>query len=166
MSEKVALINFYDTSLDEKKMILSWRNHSEIKKWMYNTHDISLADHLSFIEKLKEDDSKLYFLVKRGDNYLGVIDFYNFKNEEREGEYGLYANPLTTVPGVGRLLNSISIDYAFNVLKLKKLKLEVFETNVKVINLHRKFKFTEVSRKKVNNQLVICMELLSENREL
>ncbi len=164
MEDKFKLINFTELTLNEKEMILGWRNHPEIKKWMYTTKNIQLSDHLSFIEKLKTCNDKIYFLVKHGKEYLGVIDFYNLKDTNEIIEFGLYSNPNAKIPGVGRILEKLSIEYAFDVLKAKVLKLEVFSENMQVRNLHKKFHFKEVNKKIINNKEVICMELKNENR--
>ena len=160
--ENIELLNFIDLNMEEKKMILKWRNHPEIRKWMYNQDEIKLEEHLSFIDSLKSRKDKLYFLVKKEDEFIGVIDFLDL--DKKEIFYGIYSNPNSKIMGVGRILNEISIDFAFNSLKAHKLKLEVFEDNIQVRNLHKKYKFRETSQKYVNNKKVICMELENENR--
>ena len=160
--KNIQLLNFIDLKLEEKEMILKWRNHPEIRKWMYNQDEIKLEEHLTFIESLKSRKDKLYFLVKKEDEFIGVIDFLDL--DKKEIFYGIYSNPNSKIMGVGRILNEISIDFAFNSLKAHKLKLEVFEDNIQVRNLHKKYKFRETSQKYVNNKKVICMELENENR--
>ena len=160
--ENIKLLNFIDLELEEKEMILKWRNHPEIRKWMYNQDEIKLEEHLNFIESLKSRKDKLYFLVKKEEEFIGVIDFLDL--DKKEIFYGIYSNPNSKIMGVGRILNEISIDFAFNSLKAHKLKLEVFEDNIQVRNLHKKYKFRETSQKYVNNKKVICMELKNENR--
>ena len=156
----VTLIDFVDMSLDEKKMVLSWRNHSEIKKWMYTDDNINLDSHLSFINSLRNIKEKQYMVVKKDNQYMGVIDFYNIDNSTKECEFGLYANPFEKIAGVGRVLEEICIKYAFEFLKLTKLKLEVFEDNKKARNLYKKYMFQEVGEKMINDKKVICMELI------
>jgi len=158
--EHIQLLNFIDLGQKEKEMILEWRNHPEIRKWMYNQEKIKLEEHLNFIDSLKSRNDKLYFLVKKQDEYIGVVDFLDL--DKKEIFYGMYANPYSKILGIGRILNEISIDFAFNFLKAKKLKLEVFEDNFQVRNLHKKYKFKEVSQKYVNSKKVICMELKNE----
>ena len=162
MINNISLINFIDLNIEEKKMILSWRNHPNIKQWMYNDNDINLEDHLMFIDSLNSITDKLYFLVKQDDKYIGVIDFTNITN--KNSEFGLYSNSDVKIAGVGRILENICIDYAFNTLKVEILKLEVFSENIQVINLHKKFNFKETGIKIVNDKEVICMELENENR--
>ncbi|MBE0514915.1 UDP-4-amino-4,6-dideoxy-N-acetyl-beta-L-altrosamine N-acetyltransferase [Sulfurimonas sp.] len=159
MSNNINLINFTDLTLEEKKMVLLWRNHPTIKQWMYNSDDILLENHLNFIETLNECTDKLYFLVKRDDDYIGVVDFTNIDKESKSSEFGLYSNPFLKIAGIGRILEEISIAYAFQTLKVSILKLEVFAENEKAINLYKKFNFKEITKKIVNNREVICMEL-------
>ena len=160
--QNIKLLNFIDLKLEEKEMILKWRNHPEIRKWMYNQDEIKLEEHLNFIDSLKLRKDKLYFLVKKEDEFIGVIDFLDL--DKKEIFYGIYSNPNSKIMGVGRILNEISIDFAFNSLKAHKLKLELFEDNIQVRNLYKKYKFRETSQKYVNNKKVICMELENENR--
>lgn len=143
-------------------MILNWRNNPNIKKWMYNNNDISKEEHYYFIDNLKSDTTKLYFLLKKENVNIGVIDFYELDKEDIY--YGFYGNPEATIMGIGRILEEVCLDYAFNKLKVKKLKLEVFEENIYVRNLHKKYKFKESGEKYINNKKVICMELENENR--
>jgi len=46
--ENIQLLNFIDLELKEKEMILEWRNHPDIRKWMYNQDEIKFEEHLSF----------------------------------------------------------------------------------------------------------------------
>ncbi len=160
----VKLIDFVDLSFEEKKQVLSFRNHDEVKQWMYNSDKIELDEHLKFIKSLELNIQKQYLLVKKKNRFLGVIDFTKINYKKKECEFGLYANPFEKIAGVGRILEEICIKYTFNILKLKKLKLEVFEDNIQVRNLHKKYQFKETDQTIVNNKKVICMELINENR--
>lgn len=51
--KEVQIINFIELDIKKKKEVLFWRNSEEISKWML-TKNISLKDHLKFIEKLKK----------------------------------------------------------------------------------------------------------------
>lgn len=154
-------INFIELSLDQKKMILEWRNHPEVRKWMYTNSEISLNNHLEFISSLVNNREKLYFLLQDEIESIGVIDFYNFTRNSCE--FGFYSNPFTKAVGIGRIMEEESIKYAFEVLGLEILKLEVFSDNIQVRNLHKKYKFQESGVKLVNDRKVICMELNNEN---
>jgi UDP-4-amino-4,6-dideoxy-N-acetyl-beta-L-altrosamine N-acetyltransferase len=160
MQSNTKLVNFIDLSMDEKKMILQWRNHSSIKQWMYDSSEILLKNHLKFIESLIGNKNKLYFLVKENNQAIGVIDFTNITTNSCE--FGLYSS--VDLKGYGKLLLSLVIDYAFNNLKVRKLIAEVFEENEKAIKLYETYNFIEKYSEEIKSKKVIRMELINENR--
>lgn len=159
--ENIRLINFIELTLEEKEMVLIWRNSPEIRKWMYNQKEIELNDHLNFIESLKSRKDKLYFLVEKDKKYIGVIDFTEIIEEESL-HMGIYTNPNTK--GNGKILLNKIIDYSFAILKVKKIFSEVFSQNNKAYELYGKYNFKDISKKTINNKEVICMELNYEDR--
>lgn len=152
----IELLNFTQLDYDDKVMVLEWRNHESIRKWMFNQEEIELDNHLKYIDTLTTKKDKVYFLVKVKHEPIGVIDFTNI--ETNQADIGLYAKP--NLRGMGNKLMESIIDYGFNTLKVKTLRAEVFEENKSAIKLYKKFAFQEV-RKKEN---IIVMELKNENR--
>ena len=159
--ENIKLLNFIDLNIEEKEMILKWRNNPKIRMWMYNQDEIKLEEHLNFIESLKSRKDKLYFLVKKEEEFIGVIDFTQLV-EKKSVHMGIYSNP--NLKGNGKILLNKIIDYSFNNLKVERVFSEVFAANEKAHNLYKKFNFKDISEKTVNNKKVICMELENENR--
>jgi len=155
----VELINFINLEYQEKVMILTWRNHPKVKSVMHNNLDISLDDHLIFIESLKKRDDKKYFLVKDNTLNIGVIDFINITTDE--AELGIYSNP--NLRGKGSLLLDEICKYAFEKLKINILKAGVYSDNTQAIELYKKFNFEKTMIKKRKNKEIILMELKNEN---
>ncbi len=153
---KKRLKRFQNLSFEEKKEVLDWRNHSEIRKWMYDKNEISLQKHLNFIENMPKN--RIYLKV----DDLGVI---NFKILNDKVELGIHKNP--NKQKVGKILLDIAIKYAFDELKTKKITLYVFEDNIKAINLYKKFNFIEVDKKDniIKMELIRNGELKMENGE-
>lgn len=143
-------------------MILEWRNHPDIRAYMYNTGVISQKTHFEFIENLKTKENKRYFLVQRENENIGVIDFTDIT--QSSATMGIYANPYLKEKGIGSILLQAIVDYAFDVLKVQTLKAEVFATNTKAKTLYKKFGFRAMSQRSVNEKEVICMELENANR--
>ncbi|MEN8303503.1 MAG: UDP-4-amino-4,6-dideoxy-N-acetyl-beta-L-altrosamine N-acetyltransferase [Campylobacterota bacterium] len=162
MLNDISLINFVDLSIEEKKMVLSWRNHPNVKQWMYNSADILIEDHLAYIETLKNCTDKLYFLVKQKNDYIGVIDFTNIDKVNKSSEFGLYAN--SELKGMGEVLLNSICEYGFGNLNINTLIAEAFAKNKKANSLYKRFSFKETKKKIVNNKEVICMELKNEDR--
>ena len=132
------LIPFQKLSLDEKKMILQWRNTPSISKWMYNKNIISLQEHLQYIESLDTKKDRVYFLVKKDDMPIGVVDLTQIK-PQISAELGIYLNP--NLKGYGKLLMHKIISYAFETLQLKTIYANVYKSNQKAIKLYEKFHF-------------------------
>jgi UDP-4-amino-4,6-dideoxy-N-acetyl-beta-L-altrosamine N-acetyltransferase len=158
----MAIVNFTELSLDEKKMVLQWRNHPDIAKWMFTQETISLEDHLSYIESLKSKKDKVYFLVKKGLEAIGVIDLANIDYEKRSAEIGIYAKP--QLRGVGSYLMEAIIDYALHKLKINTLFAKVFTENISAIKLYKRYHFKTYGKKEINNKQIQLMELDLENR--
>lgn len=127
------------TKLDQKEleMVLQWRNDIRIKHFFLQKN-ISLKEHLNFIEKLKNDKTKKYFLVFENSKAIGVIDFV--KINEKACEFGLYQNP--NLKGYGKVLMKFVLEYAFDTLKVQNLKARAFKDNERAINLYLSFNFS------------------------
>ena len=129
---------------------------------MFTQEPISLEDHLSYIDSLNSREDRAYFLVKRDSENIGVIDFTNIDHNKKTVELGIYANP--SIKGVGRLLMTSIIDYAFNTLHINTLISEVFEENEPALRLYKRCGFKAISAKETNNKNVLHMELKNEHR--
>jgi UDP-4-amino-4,6-dideoxy-N-acetyl-beta-L-altrosamine N-acetyltransferase len=153
------LIDFVDLAQKEALMILGWRNHENIKKWMHSQDEISAEAHLNFIDELQFSKSQQYMVVKKDNKYVGVVDFEKIDDTSKEYNFGLHANPFEKIAGTGRVLEEVCLKYILDLLNLNKIKLEVFSDNVRALNLYKKYNFKRVGEKSINNKQVICMEL-------
>ncbi|TEY02749.1 UDP-4-amino-4,6-dideoxy-N-acetyl-beta-L-altrosamine N-acetyltransferase [Campylobacter sp. US33a] len=133
----IELKNFTQLDAQEIKLVYEWRNHEKISQFMKNKN-FSFQEHLDFINKLKNDLSKKYFLVSQNSDFIGVIDFINITL--KTCEFGLYSNP--NLKGMGQILMNEIKKYAFEILKVKNLKACVFKENERALNLYLKNDFT------------------------
>lgn len=151
------LINFTQLSLKDKKMVLEWRNSAEIRQWMLEQRPISLTEHLAYIEQLKEQKERLYFLVREDEEAVGVIDFTAIDYKNKSAEIGLYANP--SLRGIGKILMRSILEYGFQTLHMKKLYARVFCSNEKAIKLYKSFHFQTYKQ----DDTLLYMERTNEN---
>ncbi|WP_348518891.1 UDP-4-amino-4,6-dideoxy-N-acetyl-beta-L-altrosamine N-acetyltransferase [Campylobacter sp. CCS1377] len=151
---KIILENFIHLNKYKKEQIRRLRNLPQIKKYLYHQHFISKNEHKKFIKRLRTTNQKIYFCLSVKNQILGSINFH-FKDASSI-EFGFYSNPYSKVSGMGRILEQISIYYAFYILQAKTLYLEAFRENLQVINLHKKFGFVEFYSK---NEKIIKMQL-------
>ncbi|EAH5485170.1 UDP-4-amino-4,6-dideoxy-N-acetyl-beta-L-altrosamine N-acetyltransferase [Campylobacter coli] len=145
------------THLDKKEILLvwQWRNDEKISQFM-KTKYIDFQEHLNFIIALKKDQTKKYFLVFKDDEAIGVIDFINITQDSCE--FGLYAKP--NLKGVGQILMQEIKKYAFENLKIKKLKACVFKQNKRALDLYLKSGFFVTSK---NDDFFFLSSTLPQN---
>ena len=154
------MIDFVDLGIQELKMVLNWRNSSFVRKCMYSQGKISLEDHMEFIHGLQFSKEKQHMVVKKEGKYIGVVNFTNINRENKSSYLGLYANPFKRTAGVGKTLQETCLKYIFELLNLKKIKLEVFSDNIRAITLYERFDFKKTEVKSIDKKSVICMELV------
>ncbi|WP_270978100.1 UDP-4-amino-4,6-dideoxy-N-acetyl-beta-L-altrosamine N-acetyltransferase [Campylobacter helveticus] len=136
----ISLKNFKALNQAELEEVLKWRNDKSVARFM-KTQNISLKEHLDFVKRLKNDASKAYFVVLKDDESVGVIHLFDITPSSCE--FGLYAKP--GVKGVGVDLMREIMRYAFENLKVQKLKACVLKTNEKALNLYLKSGFKIVN---------------------
>ena len=134
------LINYTSLTLDEQRMILEWRNHTDVRTSMINQELISFDEHLKYLRELKDRDDKLCFLVKYINSYIGVVELSNIQNNS--ASIALNKNP--HVKSVGDKLIE-AIESIAKKRGIDTLVLSVLTGNKKAINLYKKHTFRVVS---------------------
>ena len=139
--EDIILKNFNRLDMQMIEIIRKYRNHPEVRKWMYSDKPISKKEHLKFIKSLKKDRKNLYFLAIRNGQNLGVLSFRRIDTKNRNAYFGIYANPEEKIKDAGKLLGETLLKFAFEYLKLHTLKLEVLEINERAIKFYERLGF-------------------------
>lgn len=143
------IINFLNLSSEEREMVLDWRNHENIRKWMYSDNSISLDEHINFINQLTGNTDNFYWVVKNKDRiYFGTIYLNRTDFKNKHAYIGIYVNPYNEIKNKGCLLIQSIKSLAFEIAGLHTLKLEVIDNNQKAINFYKKSGFTEEGRLK------------------
>lgn len=140
-----SLINFVHLSQEEKEMVRAWRNAERIRKWMYTDHIISKDEHQRFLKNLENSNNRFYWLVRTWNNYIGVIDLIRVDFKNKNTYFGIYSNPDSRIPGVGKKLEMIAIKLVFERAAFHSLWLEIIEDN-KISYLHKEMGFAEAGR--------------------
>lgn len=133
MSSLCKLTNFIDLLEDDTIEILNWRNHPEVRKWFYGDHAISLEEHSYFINRLKNSDREIYF---KGED-IGVVSLSKIDMKLGHAYLGIYTNPWNQKKMKGRILLNSLLNYAFRILKLETVKLEVFSVNERAVRFYQ-----------------------------
>jgi RimJ/RimL family protein N-acetyltransferase len=107
-------------------MILSWRNSKRVRENSLDDKEISLKDHLKFIETL-EQKQRYFFILYFNGNPQGV---FNVNKNKETGLWGCYLAETKVVrPSIFPLMIALSGRLAFEELHLDSLDSEVLEHN-------------------------------------
>ncbi len=132
-------------------MVLRWRNHPEVRRVMFTDHEISLAEHLAWWEKVRQDPSRQVLLFYYVGRPAGVVNFLNIDLQQHSCHWGFYLDNEQWQENAERLkvwlgLEQAVIEYAFSSIGVNALYCETFELNRPVHQIHRRFGFEEVER--------------------
>lgn len=124
---------------DDLSMVLAWRNHPDVRRFMFTQHEIALHEHQQWFAKVSQDATRCLLIVE---NELEPIGFVQFNNVSVGGvaDWGFYASP-TAPKGSGRLLGTLSLTYAFEELQLHKVCGQAIESNDASIGFHKSLGF-------------------------
>lgn len=156
--KEYTLKNYVNLVLDEKKLVLNHRNIN--KKWMIQQDEISLENHLTWIESLKNDDTKLNYLVYKDKVPFIAISYHDIK--EKEAYWGYFLIDERYKSEVLKIEKMI-IEFAFGELNLDKL-LCINDSKNHVIKIHQFFGFKEIEKKVLNNQEYTVMLLEKKDK--
>ncbi len=154
---------------DDLPMVLGWRNHPAVRSYMLTQHEISLAEHRNWFERVKEDKTRQQLIVLDGPDPLGFVQF-NSVCHGGIADWGFYARP-DAPKGSGTKLGQAALAHAFNKLGLHKVCGQAIESNVASIAFHQKLGFAEEGRLREHQRIanlyhtLICFGLLSKDWE-
>ena len=106
-------INFNKINDFEKMQVFVLRNNASVRKWMFNSENISWNQHNKFFEKLVNDKTKQYFYVERNNLFIGVYSIINIKNSSGQG--GFYISSEAVKKKLAVEFIFYSIKYIFQI---------------------------------------------------
>jgi UDP-4-amino-4,6-dideoxy-N-acetyl-beta-L-altrosamine N-acetyltransferase len=150
---------------EDLTMVLEWRNHPEVRRFMFTQHEISLEEHSQWFTQVSQDNTRRLLIVQEQGWPFGYVQF---SNVERGGvaDWGFYARPDFS-RGIGRKLGTLALDYAFGQLELHKVCGQAIDTNQASIRFHERLGFKreavlrDQKRVKDQYQTLICFGLLA-----
>ncbi len=139
MMETVELIDLAEEHLE---IVRNWRNSPEVSRYMYTDYVISEEQQKSWFQKVKNQDMSKYWIIKYGSKFLGVASLSGIDRTLQSCYWAFYLGDSSVRGvGVGAKVEFLVMEYVFEVLKLNKLRCEVFVFNENVIKMHEKFGF-------------------------
>lgn len=146
------------------ELVLEWRNHIDVRRYMYTQHEISFAEHKSWFERCSNMPNRHLLIYEQEGVPLGFVNF-NQINDSDIADWGFYAAP-EAPKGTGRQLGQAALDFAFTQLQLHKICGQALSFNDRSINFHLSLGFRQegVLRDQFNDgkqyHSVVCFGLL------
>ncbi len=125
---------------DDLLMVLAWRNHADVRRYMVTQHEISLDEHRNWFAKVSQDPSRCTMIVEEDKQAIGYVQFSKVE-DSGVAEWGFYSRP-DAPSGTGRKLGVMALSHAFGPLKLHKVWGQVIASNPASIAFHQRLGFT------------------------
>ena len=123
------------------EQVLAWRNHPEIRRYMYTQHEITLIEHTNWYEN-NRNNSDRHMLVFELDNLpVGFVNINKLAGFDI-ADWGFYVAP-GSERGTGKKLGVAVLNYAFDTLKLHKVCGQALAYNTPSINFHTSLGFVQ-----------------------
>jgi len=149
-ARKIELVPLFSLSTELQLELRNIRNEEGVRKWMYTDHIIALNEHLSWLNRLKADESQITFVIMDEDRIpLGVASVGSIDPLHKKADWAYYLTQ-DERGGLGSAIEYSLINFAFDSLDIQKLNCEVIEGNNAVVKLHKKFLFQEEGFRRSN----------------
>ena len=122
-------------------MVRAWRNHTDIRRYMFNTQKITEAEHSEWFKKGKDDPFRQLLIAEDRSGPFGYVQFGGVQ-VGGVADWGFYICP-DAPKGSGAKLGRSAIHFAFTTLELHKICGQVVQSNVASLAFHRKMGFCE-----------------------
>jgi UDP-4-amino-4,6-dideoxy-N-acetyl-beta-L-altrosamine N-acetyltransferase len=128
-------------SHDDLELVLRWRNHPDVSRFMYTQHEISMEEHSCWFEKAIKNPQKHLLIFEPNRSPLGFVQLSQPKNCPI-AEWGFYTAP-DAPKGTGRSLGLAALQYAYDHLCLHKVCGQALAFNEPSIKFHSALGFRQ-----------------------
>jgi UDP-4-amino-4,6-dideoxy-N-acetyl-beta-L-altrosamine N-acetyltransferase len=108
---------------------------------MYTDHIITQNEHDKWFSLALDEFFNQYLIFFYENKPIGFISFTKIDRLHNRCFWAFYLGETNVPRSAGPAMEFFALDYAFNILKIRKLCCEVFLFNASVIKLHEKFNF-------------------------
>ncbi len=92
MASKETIYGIRPMEVEDLGYVLQWRNHCDVRRFMYSQQEITKDEHKKWFESAAEDPAKHVLIFESGSQPLGFVQFSELLHG-RVAEWGFYANP-------------------------------------------------------------------------
>lgn len=124
---------------DDLSFVLQWRNHPDVRRYMYTQHEITPEEHAQWFSRICHDDTQGSFIFVIDDALLGYVNFKRIA-ASAVADWGFYLAP-DAPKGTGIQLGTAALSYAFQQMKLHKVCGQALGYNEKSKGFHLRLGF-------------------------
>ena len=121
------------------ELVLVWRNHPAVRRFMYTTQLISPEEHARWFERSKHQTGVWLLIYERAGSPTGFVNISESRCPH-VADWGFYLAP-DAGKGTGQALGTETLKYAFESLQLHKLCGQALGFNKRSIHFHEKLGF-------------------------
>jgi UDP-4-amino-4,6-dideoxy-N-acetyl-beta-L-altrosamine N-acetyltransferase len=136
-------------TFDDLDMIRAWRNHVQVRRASFTTHEISAEEHIAWFTRVAADPTRRVLVFARGGVPAGVVTIADLDADVAVWGYYLDVDGLTErgelMPAWVELERD-TVEYAFDELGVARLGGETLAWNTAVLALHKRIGFSETRR--------------------
>lgn len=126
---------------EDLELVLQWRNHIDIRRFMLTQHEIKLEEHTRWFGKVSADPTRKLMIVEEGQQPLGFVQFSSV-SDDGVSDWGFYVRP-DAPKGSGRKLGTMALNFAFDSWNLHKVCGQAIVENVASIAFHQRLGFVK-----------------------
>lgn len=134
-------INFLELTEIQSRKVWQVRNKKEIRQYMLNQTEFSFSEHCCFIERLRIDDTKVYFAVFKEEEFIGSVSLHPIDYVARKAEWGIYINPKLWHCGLSLAVAQSFLKQMFCSDSIDVITAVVLKKNAASVKFHEKVGF-------------------------
>lgn len=126
---------------DDLVLVRGWRNHPDVRRHMFSTHEITADEHRQWFDRQQADATRRLWLFRRDGVPMGFVHLSGVA-PGGVAEWGFYAAP-GAPRGTGSALGRTALARAFGDEGLHKVCGQVLAGNAASLAFHRRLGFAE-----------------------
>ncbi|TRO26774.1 UDP-4-amino-4,6-dideoxy-N-acetyl-beta-L-altrosamine N-acetyltransferase [Ectopseudomonas mendocina] len=121
--------------------VLAWRNHPDVRRFMYTQHEITPLEHMRWFENSQLNTARNLLIFEAYSVPMGFINI-NQTLPGHVADWGFYLDPAAP-RGMGHKLGAAALEFAFATLGLHKICGQALVFNERSIRFHLRLGFQQ-----------------------
>lgn len=126
---------------DDLVSVLRWRNHPDVRRFMYTQHEITASEHRRWFENSQGNPARNLLIFEHETVPLGFVNITQ-STLGHIADWGFYLAP-EAPRGTGQLLANAALSFAFQTLGLHKVCGQALAFNERSIRFHLRLGFSQ-----------------------